>query len=134
GHVAFAITCEVPPSCGGDPSGHWRFASGCVEPPAGGFECAEGVSTGRGTMTGTFSFDGSGFSYSTDRELRQCGWIDGGGHSNGGSLKIDGNRMILGVGTPTFTFCIEGTTLWLFDEAAEYPDLRVQRLVRDADA
>jgi hypothetical protein len=133
GTVSFASKCEVPPSCGGDPTGHWRFARGCVEPPSQGFECAEGVSNGRGSMTGTYSFETSGFNYSTDSELRQCGWIDSSGRGNGGSLEIDGNRMILG-GSETFTFCVEGTTLWLFDAEAEYPSLRMLRLERDADA
>jgi hypothetical protein len=133
GTVSFASKCEVPPSCGGDPTGNWRFARGCVEPPPQGFECAEGVSNGRGTMTGTYTFGASGFNYDTDSELRQCGWVDSSGRGNGGGLEIDGNRMILG-GTQTFTFCVEGTTLWLYAEGANYPDLHVLRLERDMDA
>jgi hypothetical protein len=123
----------VPPSCGGDPTGSWRIAGGCVEPPPEGFECEDGVSRGRGTITGTLTIEASGFSSDTDSELRQCGWVDGSGSSDGGSLTIEGDELVLG-GGERLTFCVEDDTLWLYDAAAEYPDLRVQRWVREVDA
>jgi len=130
--VAFADTCTAPPDCGGDPTGTWEIVGGCTETPEVGFECDEGVRTGRGTVTGTYTIEEGSYDYDIDTEMRQCGWIDSGGEGSSGSLVISGNTLEIG-GTHTVTFCVEDDTLWLYEEAREYPDLTVMRLERRAN-
>jgi hypothetical protein len=84
---------------------------------------------GRGKATGSYSFDAGGYSSDLDSELRQCGWIDGSSDGGGGSYTVSGSTLTLGP-TSTFSFCVEGDTLWLHDPQAEYSDLTVLRLRR----
>jgi hypothetical protein len=130
-NVTFAVTCTAPPDCGGDPTGDWTLVDGCVEPPPEGFECAQGVSMGRGKAEGVFTFESGSYSSDLDSELRQCGWIDGSSSGSSGSYAISGSTLTLGGGR-TLTFCVEGDTLWLHEPAAEYSDLTVTRLRRMA--
>lgn len=127
--VEFADTCTAPPDCGGDPMGRWEVVSGCTETPAAGFECDEALQTGRGTVSGTYTLEEGSYDYDIDTEMRQCGWIDSGGEGSSGSLVVSGNTLELG-GTRTVTFCVEGDTLWLYEQGLEYPDLTVMRLER----
>jgi hypothetical protein len=132
-NVTFAETCTAPPTCGGDPTGEWTLVSGCVEPPTEGFECAEGVRLGRGNAEGTYSFGASAYSSDLESELQQCGWFDGSSSGSSGSYTITGSTLSLS-GLRTFSFCVEGDTLWLHETAAEYSDLTVLRLRRTTNA
>jgi len=121
--------CAPPPDCGGDPIGSWTLVDACVQPPAGGFHCTDGLQTARGTTEGTLTLGTSDFDMDTDSELRQCGWIDGSSNGASGSVTVTGNVLSLG-SIRDVTFCVEGDSLWFYDPAAIYRDLTVMHFTR----
>jgi len=131
GNVAFAEVCTPPPDCGGDPTGSWTLVDACVQPIAGGFQCADALRTARGTTEGTLTLGTSDYSMDTDSELRQCGWIDGSSSGASGSVVLMGNVLTIGADRE-ITFCVEGESLWFYDPAAEYSDLTVMHFTRAA--
>jgi len=129
GNVKFAEVCAPPPDCGGDPMGSWTLVDGCAQPPAGGFHCTDGLRTARGTIEGTLTLSTGEFNMNTDSELHQCGWIDGSGDSASGPATITGNVLSLG-SVRDVTFCVDGNSLWFYDQAAQYSDLTVMHFTR----
>jgi hypothetical protein len=128
GNVDFSESCMIPAVCGGDPTGSWDVAAGCVQPTTKDFEC-DWEKTAWGEVEGTMTLSAGSVSLDTDAELHHCGWIDGSSRSSGSSATVMGTTIM--AGERTFEFCVEGDTLWLWDMAALSPDFSVLELARN---
>jgi len=120
GNVRFG-SCSSS-SCGSDPSGVWRFTSGCMTEPPGGFTCADGVKTASGQGSGTIVIDDGSFNLSVKVDVRQCGADDDGSDAEGGLYTITGTTLDLG-NSHAVAFCVAGDSLTLIDPNAVYPNL-----------
>jgi len=68
------------------------------------------------------------FSLDLEAELLHCDTIDLSARGLGGTYTISENELVAS-GT-TFSFCVDGDTLLLWDRAAASPDMSVLELVR----
>jgi hypothetical protein len=127
GNVDFSTMCSIPVPCGGDPSGQWEAVGGCVQPSAEDYDC-NWRDSASGDVSGTASFGGGNFSLDLEAELLHCDTIDLSARGLGGTYTINGNELVAS-GT-TYSFCVDGDTLLLWDRAAASPDMSVLELVR----
>jgi hypothetical protein len=72
-------------ACGGDPTGQWEITAACI--------VEEDCASESGTVTGSYTFEGNGFSYDWLIETGGCGFR--GEHDAGGSGSYypDGNTL-----------------------------------------
>jgi hypothetical protein len=73
-NVQFLTQCTAPAPCGGDPTGRWRVASGCVQLPPALAGCSGPILGGHGSLAGTLTLQGG--SFSTDVHSRLAPLIE----------------------------------------------------------
>jgi hypothetical protein len=124
----FTTACPAVDACGGDPSGTWAFAGGCVVEPSEGW-CEGGADRARGFVEGTFTFDGPSVIYEVESRLYVCGWVSDRDSSGSGTVDLDEGRVTL-FGEETYDFCVDGDVLVLSQPGATDPEFATLRLER----
>ena len=127
GNVDFSTMCSIPSACGGDPSGEWQVAGGCVQPSAEDYDC-NWEDSASGEVSGTLSFSGGSYSGSLEAELSHCNTLDVSYRGIGATYTVRESEIVAS-GT-TFTFCVDGDTMLLWDKTAVSPDMSVLELLR----
>ena len=127
GNVEFSTMCSLEDPCGGDPSGEWQVKSGCVQPSDEDYDC-DWRETASGVLSGTISFQGGTASIELESQLDHCGTIDIGSTNLSGTYTVTGNELV--TGATTFAFCVEESTLRLWESGAQSPSPSVLELSR----